>query len=76
MEVDERKAERRCQDYSNSGNYHPERRDSKDRRRDADTALVQQYLYNNDSQSQSTRTLLLTLLLVTMVLAWLHPTRI
>jgi hypothetical protein len=76
MQVDERKFERRCQDYSNSGNYHPERRYSKDRRRDADTVLVQQYLYNNDSQSQSTRPLLLTLLLVTMVFAWLHPTQI
>jgi hypothetical protein len=75
MQVDERKSERRCQDCSNREKCHPERRYGKDRRRDDDTTLVQQYLYKNDSRSLSTRPLLLTLLLVTMMFAWLYPTQ-
>jgi hypothetical protein len=75
MQADERKSERRCQDYSNREKCNPERRYSKDRRRDDDAALVQQYLYKNDSRSLSTRPLLLTLLLVTMMFAWLYPTQ-
>lgn len=75
MQVDERKAERRCRTCPNRGNYQPERRHDKDRRRDDDAVLVQQYLYNHGNQAPSVRPLLLTLLLATTMFAWLYPTQ-
>ena len=71
LQVDERQAERRCQHCPNRDPCHPERRHGKDRRHNDDATLLQQYLYNN--QSSSMRPLLLTLLLATMLFAWLYP---
>ena len=73
FQVDERKAERRSQHCPNRETGHAERRHGKDRRRNDDARLVQQYLYNNNNQSSSTRPLLLTLLLATIMFAWLYP---
>lgn len=72
FQVDERQAERRCQQFPNRGAGRTERRHGKERRRNDDATLVQQYLYNNN-QSSSTRPLLLTLLLATIMFAWLYP---
>ncbi len=72
FQVDERQAERRCQQCPNREAGRAERRHGKERRRNDDATLVQQYLYNN-SQSSSTRPLLLTLLLATIMFAWLYP---
>jgi len=83
MQVDERKGERRCQQCSNCSSCHPERRTSKDRRGKDNDRLVSQYLFGhtNSSASRSTeqnnaRPWLLTMLLVTMVFAWLLPIRL
>jgi hypothetical protein len=75
FQVDERKAERRSQHCPCRETGHAERRHGKDRRRNDDATLVQQYLYNNINQSSSPRPLLLTLLLATMMFAWLYPTQ-
>ena len=75
LQVDERRAERRCQHCSGLGSCQPERRQGNDRRRTDDTTLVQQYLYNNYNQSSTIRPLLLTLLLATMMFAWLYPSQ-
>jgi hypothetical protein len=75
FQVDERKAERRCQHDHYSESVNLERRHGKDRRLNDDVTLVQQYLYNNSNQSSSVRPLLLTLLLATMMFAWLYPTQ-
>jgi len=75
MQVDERKSERRCNQCPNRGSYQPERRHNKDRRRDDDAVLVQQYLYKHGNQPPPVRPLLLTLLLATMMFAWLYPTQ-
>lgn len=71
--ADERKSERRCQQCPNRDSCHPERRQGRDRRQNDDTGLLQQYLYNNNNQLSSTRPLLLTLLLATIMFAWLYP---
>ena len=74
IQVDERKSERRCTHCSNRDDCHPERRRNQDRRRESDAGLVSQYLYNNNTDRQSTRRLLLlTLLLATISFAWLYP---
>ena len=83
MQVDERKGDRRCQQYSNQSNCHPERRATHDRRGKDNDRLLSQYLFGHadSSASRSTeqnnlRPWLLTMLLVTMVFAWLVPTRV
>lgn len=73
LQVDERKSERRCQQCPNSDSCRPERRQGGDRRQNDDAGLVQHYLYNNNNQLSSTRPLLLTLLLATVMFAWLYP---
>jgi hypothetical protein len=76
MQVDERKSERRCQQCPNRDKCHPERRLGKDRRReDDDSGLVRQYLYNNTDRQLTLRPLLLTLLLATVLFAWLYPSQ-
>ena len=83
MQVDERKGDRRCKQCSNQSSCHPERRSPQDRRSKNDDRLVSQYLFGhaNSSASRTTelnnlRPWLLTMLLVTMVFAWLVPTRL
>lgn len=73
MQVDERKLERRCQNGSRRDNCQPERRTNTDRRGEDDTDLVQQYLYNRADWESRLRPLLLTLLLATVLFAWLFP---
>ena len=73
MQVDERKSERRCQHCSQRDKCQPERRTHTDRRREDDTGLVQQYLYNRADWESRLRPLLLTLLLATVMFAWLFP---
>ena len=73
MQVDERKSERRCQNCSKRDKCQPERRTHTDRRREDDTALVHQYLYNHADWESRLRPLLLTLLLATVMFAWLFP---
>ena len=73
MQVDERKSERRCQRCQKRGNYHPERRHSKDRRREDDNGLLRQYLYKDSDRQSALRPLILTLLLATVLYAWLYP---
>ena len=73
IQVDERKSERRCTHCSNRDNCLPERRRNRDRRREGDTGLVIQYLYNNTDRQSTRRLLLLTLLLATISFAWLYP---
>ena len=75
LHVDERKADRRSPHCHNREPLHPERRYGMDRRLNDDATLVQQYLYNNNDLSSSTRPLLLTLLLATIMFAWLYPTQ-
>ena len=83
MQVDERKDDRRCQQCSNRSSCHPERRTAHDRRGKDNDRLLSQYLFGhaNSSASRSTeqnnvRPWLLTVLLVTMVFAWLVPIRL
>ena len=83
MQVDERKSERRCQQCSNRSSCHPERRTAKDRRGKENDRLVSQYLFGHAASSpgrssgqNKLRPLLLTLLLITMALAWLAPIRL
>ena len=73
MQVDERRAERRCHQCQNREKCHPERRRGKDRRSADDNGLVQQYLYSNSDRQSALRPLMLTLLLATVLFAWLHP---
>jgi len=75
MRVDERKSERRCQQCPNRDKCHPERRRGKDRRREDDSGLVHQYLYNNTDRQSTLRPLMLTLLLATVLFAWLYPSQ-
>ena len=80
MLVDERKRERRVTDAGSAGNTKPDRRHGADRRRNKDSEFVTRYLFGRDfsylansSQSRRLRTLLLTLLLATLLYAWLAP---
>ena len=73
IQVDERKFERRSQNFSKGDKYQPESRVNSDRRRQDDTALVHQYLYNGAELESRLRPLLLTLLLATVMFAWLFP---
>ena len=83
MQVDEREGDRRCQQRSNRSNCHTERRSAKDRRRPDNDRLVSQYLFGHTNSSASrsveqsnVRPWLLTVLLITMMFAWLGPTRL
>ncbi len=80
MQVDERKGERRCQNCKNRNKCHPDRRSNTDRRSRENDRLVSHYLFGRagrhvDTRTGNTRPLLLTLLLVTMIFAWLVPTQ-
>jgi hypothetical protein len=73
LHVDERKADRRSPHCHSREVHHPERRHGKERRLNDDATLVQQYLYNDNNLPSSTRPLLLSLLLATIMFAWLYP---
>jgi hypothetical protein len=77
MLVDERKQERRCAQCPNCTSCHPERRSPGDRRKDDTGPLIDHYLYGESRSRkvppQRLRTLLLTLLLATVLFAWLVP---
>jgi hypothetical protein len=73
MQVDERKSERRCRQCPNRDQCHPDRRRNRDRRRQDDSVLIRQYLYNHGNRQLTRRPLLLTLLLATLMFAWLYP---
>lgn len=80
MQVDERKAERRCQDCNNRNNCHPERRSNTDRRNRDNDQLVSHYLFghagrHSAGEAGGTRPILLALLLMTVIFAWLVPTQ-
>jgi hypothetical protein len=80
MQVDERKGERRCQQCSNQDGCHPERRTDTERRETDNDRLISQYLFGHLhppgahlARQKKLRPLLLTLLLASLVLAWLLP---
>ena len=82
MQVDERKGDRRRQQCSNRSSGHPGRRTSRDRRGKGNDRRVSQYQFGqtNSFESRTTkqnsvRTWLLTVLLITMLFAWLVPTQ-
>lgn len=82
MQVDERKGERRCRQCSNQSGCHRERRSHADRRGRDNDRLVSQYLFGRPDSSRThttpgnnLRPLLLTMLLATMVFAWLVPSQ-
>ena len=82
MQVDERRGERRCKQCSNYSRCQPERRTAAERRDKDSDQLLSHYLFGR-SGSPGTRTpqdiklrpLLLTLLLASLVFAWLLPTQ-
>lgn len=80
MLVEERKHERRVAHSDIAINPVPDRRHGADRRRNNDSEFVPRYLFGRDfsylansAQSRRLRTLLLTLLLATLLYAWLAP---
>jgi hypothetical protein len=80
MLVDERKRERRVRHAGIADNTVTDRRHGADRRRNNDSEFVTRYLFGRDFsylansvQSRRLRTLLLTLLLATLLYAWLAP---
>jgi len=80
MLVDERKRERRATPAGAANASVPERRHGHDRRRNKDSEFVTRHLFNRDfsylansAQTRRLRTLLLTLLLATLLYAWLVP---
>jgi hypothetical protein len=73
MQVDERKSVRRCQQSPNRRKCHAERRRTGDRRRGDENWLIRQYIYNDSERKVTSRTLLLTLLLATVLFTWLYP---
>ena len=75
MLADERKSGRRCQHCSNRDQCQPDRRRGGDRRREKDNLLAREYLYNQGDRQSTRRPLLLTLLLATLMFAWLYPTQ-
>ena len=82
MQADERKGERRCEQCSNYSCCHPERRTAVERRGRDNDHLVNQFLFGRQGRSSGRimqhsqfRLLLLTLLLASLVFAWLLPTQ-
>ncbi|MGB5178267.1 MAG: hypothetical protein WBP44_06015 [Gammaproteobacteria bacterium] len=82
MQVDEREGERRSQQCNSRSECHPERRTLADRREKDNDRMLSQYLFGqpdssrlNTSPGKSLRPLLLTMLLVTIVFAWLVPSQ-
>jgi len=80
MLVDERKRERRTSQGGSTDSPVPDRRRGPDRRRNDDSEFVTRHLFGKDfsylansAQSRRLRTLLLTLLLATLLYAWLAP---
>jgi hypothetical protein len=73
MQVDERKSDRRCQHCTSRDPCHSDRRTGKDRRHQDDAGPLRQYLYTNVDREPTLRPLLLTLLLATVMFAWLFP---
>ncbi len=80
MLVDERKRERRVSQAEISNSPVPDRRSGSDRRRTDDSEFVTHHLFVKDfsylantAQTRRLRTLLLTLLLATLLYAWLAP---
>jgi len=80
MLVDERKRERRVSQADIADRTVPDRRKSADRRRNDDREFVTHHLFikdfsylANSAQNRRLRTLLLTLLLATLLYAWLTP---
>jgi hypothetical protein len=80
MQMDERKTERRCAQCSNQCASHPERRITVERRHKDNDRLLSQYLFGqpnssgaHTTQQHKLRPLLLTVLLATLVFAWLLP---
>jgi len=80
MLVDERKRERRGSQGDRTDSPLPDRRQGPDRRRNDDSEFVTRHLFGRDfsnlassAQSRRLRTLLLTLLLATLLYAWLAP---
>jgi hypothetical protein len=78
MLVDERKRERRATHVRR--HPEPDRRHGPDRRRNDDSEFVTRHLFNRDfsylansAHTRRLRTLLLTLLLATLLYAWLAP---
>ncbi|MGD8629473.1 MAG: hypothetical protein PVG72_01950 [Gammaproteobacteria bacterium] len=82
MLLDERKRERRAQQGESVNRAGPERRSGADRRRNNDSEFIIQHFLSRDfsylansAQSRRLRILLLTLLLATLLYAWLAPTQ-
>ena len=78
MQVDERKGERRCQQCTSYSSRQNERRSAQERRSRNDDRLVSQYLFGRAATSTAQNKLrpwLLSVLLATMVFAWLLPTQ-
>jgi len=80
MLVDERKRERRAAQTDFANFTMPDRRNGADRRRNDDGEFVTHQLFakdfsylTNSAQTRRLRTLLLTLLLATLLYAWLAP---
>jgi hypothetical protein len=80
MLVDERKRERRAPQGEGNKRSGPERRSGADRRRNNDSEFITHHFLARDfsylanpTQSRRLRILLLTLLLATLLYAWLAP---
>jgi len=82
MQAEERRGERRCEQCSIHSGFHPERRTFVERRSRDNDRLVSQYLFGRPgssgartAQHSRLRPLLLTLLLASLVFAWLLATQ-
>ena len=82
MQVDERKGERRRSPCSKDYGCQPERRTTTERRDMENDRLIYQYLFGrppapgaHTGEQKKLRPLLLTLLLATLVIAWLLPSQ-
>lgn len=80
LRVDERGQERRCTECRNCGNCRSERRAAAERRSHSDSHVIEQLLSETARRQTAgqvpqhrLRTVLLTLLLATLVFAWLVP---
>ena len=80
MRVDERRSDRRREACTGCATVSGERRAGKDRRREDNLRMIDSYMYGfqgldarSGAKSGRMRTLLLTLLLASLVFAWLVP---